>query len=86
MFYEAITAPGQIGSLEVRNRITLSPMEKNWCDRLGNPTRRYVDYSMPAASSFRRSRPRQAPARSWSSAAAWREWRRLGWPPSGAMT
>ena len=44
MSYEAITAPGQIGSLEVKNRITLSPMEKNWCDRLGNPTRRYVDY------------------------------------------
>jgi 2,4-dienoyl-CoA reductase-like NADH-dependent reductase (Old Yellow Enzyme family)/thioredoxin reductase len=44
MAYEFITAPGQLGKLEIRNRITLSPMEKNWCDRLGNPTRRYIDY------------------------------------------
>lgn len=44
MAYEHITAPGQLGKLEIRNRVTLSPMEKNWCDRLGNPTQHYIDY------------------------------------------
>ena len=44
MAYEAITQPGQIGNLEIRNRISLSPMEKNWCDRLGNPGQNYIDY------------------------------------------
>ena len=44
MAYERVTAHGRIGSLEIRNRITLSPMEKNWCDRLGNPTQKYIDY------------------------------------------
>ena len=44
MPYEAITQPGQIGSLEIKNRISLSPMEKNWCDRLGNPGQNYIDY------------------------------------------
>ncbi len=44
MAYEAITQPGQIGSLEIRNRVSLSPMEKNWCDRLGNPGQNYIDY------------------------------------------
>lgn len=44
MAYEFITAPRQLGKLEIRNRITLSPMEKNWCDRLGNPTQHYIDY------------------------------------------
>ena len=44
MAYSAITTPGQIGSLEIKNRISLSPMEKNWCDRLGNPTQHYIDY------------------------------------------
>lgn len=44
MAYDAITRPGQIGDLEIRNRISLSPMEKNWCDRLGNPGQNYIDY------------------------------------------
>ncbi len=44
MEYEAVTQSGQIGSLEIKNRISLSPMEKNWCDRLGNPGQNYVDY------------------------------------------
>ncbi|MCB1494343.1 MAG: FAD-dependent oxidoreductase [Bauldia sp.] len=44
MAYESVTAPGKIGKLEIKNRITLSPMEKNWCDRLGNPTQAYIDY------------------------------------------
>ncbi|MEM7442392.1 MAG: NAD(P)/FAD-dependent oxidoreductase [Pseudomonadota bacterium] len=44
MAYESITSPGQLGKLEIPNRITLSPMEKNWCDRLGNPGQNYIDY------------------------------------------
>ena len=44
MEYEAVTRSGQICSLEIKNRISLSPMEKNWCDRLGNPGQNYVDY------------------------------------------
>ena len=44
MDYEHVTRPGQIGSLETKNRISLSPMEKNWCDRLGNPGQNYIDY------------------------------------------
>ena len=44
MAYEAITQPGQIGNLEIKNRISLSPMEKNWCDRLGNPGQNFIDY------------------------------------------
>ena len=41
---EHITQPGQIGALEIKNRISLSPMEKNWCDRLGNPGQNYIEY------------------------------------------
>ncbi len=44
MAYESILQPGQIGGLEIRNRVSLSPMEKNWCDRLGNPGQNYIDY------------------------------------------
>ena len=44
MAFRHINSPGQIGKLEIRNRISLPPMEKNWGDRLGNPTQRYIDY------------------------------------------
>lgn len=44
MAYEYAIAAGRIGNLEIKNRISLPPMEKNWCDRLGNPTRRFIDY------------------------------------------
>ena len=44
MAFDAISQPGEIGKLEIRNRISLSPMEKNWCDRLGNPGQNYIDY------------------------------------------
>lgn len=44
MSYEHIMAPGELGGLEIKNRVTLSPMEKNWCDRLGNPGQNYIDY------------------------------------------
>ncbi|MCP4385326.1 MAG: FAD-dependent oxidoreductase [Hyphomicrobiales bacterium] len=49
MGYESITKPGRIGNLEIRNRITLSPMEKNWCDRLGNLSQNYIDYYVERA-------------------------------------
>ena len=44
MAFAAITKSGQIGGLEIKNRVSLSPMEKNWCDRLGNPGQNYIDY------------------------------------------
>lgn len=44
MAYTSITTPGTLGNVRVKNRITLPPMEKNWCDRHGTPTRRYIDY------------------------------------------
>jgi 2,4-dienoyl-CoA reductase-like NADH-dependent reductase (Old Yellow Enzyme family)/thioredoxin reductase len=36
--------PGRIGSLEIRNRIIGSPMERNYCTSLGQVTQRYIDY------------------------------------------
>lgn len=42
--YSHVVQPGKIGKLAVKNRISLSPMEKNWGDRLGNPTQIYIDY------------------------------------------
>ncbi len=44
MAYEKIREPGKLGGLTVKNRISLSPMEKNWGDRLGNPSQAYIDY------------------------------------------
>jgi 2,4-dienoyl-CoA reductase-like NADH-dependent reductase (Old Yellow Enzyme family)/thioredoxin reductase len=37
-------SPGRIGSLEIRNRIIGSPMERNYCTSLGRVTQRYIDY------------------------------------------
>lgn len=42
--YSRISEPGNIGKLEIRNRVSMSPMEKQWADRLGNPPQFYVDY------------------------------------------
>jgi 2,4-dienoyl-CoA reductase-like NADH-dependent reductase (Old Yellow Enzyme family)/thioredoxin reductase len=42
--YEKILQPGRIGKLTIKNRISLSPMEKNWADRIGNPSQAYIDY------------------------------------------
>jgi 2,4-dienoyl-CoA reductase-like NADH-dependent reductase (Old Yellow Enzyme family) len=36
--------PGQIGSIEVRNRIIASPMERNYCTLEGRVTQVYIDY------------------------------------------
>ncbi len=44
MAYESITAPGRLGKFQIRNRISVPPMEKNWCGLLGAPTQRYIDY------------------------------------------
>lgn len=44
MEYTHVVQSGKIGKLEIKNRISLSPMEKNWGDRLGNPTQAYIDY------------------------------------------
>ena len=49
MAYENAITPGRIGNLEIKNRISLPPLEKNWCDRLGNPTRRFIDYYVERA-------------------------------------
>jgi 2,4-dienoyl-CoA reductase-like NADH-dependent reductase (Old Yellow Enzyme family)/thioredoxin reductase len=36
--------PAQIGSMEVRNRIIASPMERNYCTQEGRVTQLYIDY------------------------------------------
>ena len=36
--------PGQIGSMEVRNRLIASPMERNYCTLEGRATQVYIDY------------------------------------------
>ncbi|MCR9136563.1 MAG: FAD-dependent oxidoreductase [Alphaproteobacteria bacterium] len=47
--YDHVSAPGQIGNLTIRNRVSMSPMERNWADRLGNPTQAYIDYLVERA-------------------------------------
>jgi 2,4-dienoyl-CoA reductase-like NADH-dependent reductase (Old Yellow Enzyme family)/thioredoxin reductase len=44
MSFPRLFTPGQIGSMEVRNRIIGSPMERNYCTAEGRVTQRYVDY------------------------------------------
>lgn len=44
MSFPRLFAPGKIGSMEVRNRIIGSPMERNYCTAEGRVTQRYVDY------------------------------------------
>jgi 2,4-dienoyl-CoA reductase-like NADH-dependent reductase (Old Yellow Enzyme family)/thioredoxin reductase len=44
MRFPHLFQPGRIGTLEVRNRIIGSPMERNYCTAEGRVTRRYVDY------------------------------------------
>ncbi len=41
--------PGRIGSMEVRNRLIGSPMERNYCTVEGRITQRYVDYMLARA-------------------------------------
>ena len=42
--YPMLFRPGRLRSLEVRNRIIGSPMERNYCTAEGRVTQRYVDY------------------------------------------
>ncbi len=44
MRYPHLFQPGVIRSLEVRNRIIASPMERNYCTSEGRVTQRYIDY------------------------------------------
>jgi 2,4-dienoyl-CoA reductase-like NADH-dependent reductase (Old Yellow Enzyme family)/thioredoxin reductase len=42
--YPRLFAPGRIGSLALRNRILMAPMEKNLARPTGAVTQRYIDY------------------------------------------
>ena len=44
MRFPHLLRPGQIGSMEVRNRIIASPMERNYCTLEGRVTQVYIDY------------------------------------------
>ena len=44
MRFPHLFRPGQIGSMEVRNRLIASPMERNYCTLEGRATQVYVDY------------------------------------------
>ncbi|ENO97455.1 NADH:flavin oxidoreductase [Thauera phenylacetica B4P] len=44
MRFPHLFRPGKIGSLEIRNRIIGSPMERNYCTAEGRVTQRYIDY------------------------------------------
>ena len=44
MRFPHLFSPGRIGSMEVRNRIIASPMERNYCTAEGRVTQRYIDY------------------------------------------
>ncbi len=44
MMFPHLFSPGRIGTMEVRNRIIASPMERNYCTAEGRVTQRYVDF------------------------------------------
>ena len=44
MSFPRLFTPGKIGSMDVRNRIIGSPMERNYCTAEGRVTQRYIDY------------------------------------------
>ena len=44
MKFPRLFSPGRIGTMEVRNRIIGSPMERNYCTADGRVTQRYIDY------------------------------------------
>ena len=44
MAYEYLFREGQINSMTVRNRLTAGPMERNFANRDGSLTQRYIDY------------------------------------------
>jgi 2,4-dienoyl-CoA reductase-like NADH-dependent reductase (Old Yellow Enzyme family)/thioredoxin reductase len=47
--YERIQQSARIGPLTIKNRISMSPMEKQWADRVGNVTDFYIDYMVERA-------------------------------------
>jgi 2,4-dienoyl-CoA reductase-like NADH-dependent reductase (Old Yellow Enzyme family)/thioredoxin reductase len=47
--FEALFAPGAIGSLRLKNRVLMAPMEKNLCTADGVVTQRYIDYLVERA-------------------------------------
>lgn len=49
MRFPHLFQPGRIGTLEVKNRIIASPMERNYCTAEGRVTQRYVDYMVARA-------------------------------------
>ena len=44
MNFPLLFKPGQVGRMEVRNRIIGSPMERNYCTVEGRVTQRYIDF------------------------------------------
>ncbi|MGA8031957.1 MAG: hypothetical protein WCB48_06155, partial [Casimicrobiaceae bacterium] len=44
MGFPKLFQPGQVGRMEVKNRIIGSPMERNYCTAEGRVTQRYIDY------------------------------------------
>jgi 2,4-dienoyl-CoA reductase-like NADH-dependent reductase (Old Yellow Enzyme family)/thioredoxin reductase len=47
--FELLFTPGAIGSLELKNRVLMAPMEKNLCTADGVVTQRYIDYLVERA-------------------------------------
>ncbi|MBC8460461.1 MAG: FAD-dependent oxidoreductase [Deltaproteobacteria bacterium] len=41
---EKLLEPGYIKNLKIKNRVSMAPMEKQYGDRVGNVTQRYIDY------------------------------------------
>jgi 2,4-dienoyl-CoA reductase-like NADH-dependent reductase (Old Yellow Enzyme family) len=50
MRFPNLFQPGRIGSMELKNRIIGSPMERNYCTADGRVTQRYIDYLEARAS------------------------------------
>ncbi len=44
MRFPHLFQPGRVGTMEVKNRIIGSPMERNYCTAEGRVTQRYIDY------------------------------------------
>jgi 2,4-dienoyl-CoA reductase-like NADH-dependent reductase (Old Yellow Enzyme family)/thioredoxin reductase len=44
MRFPKLFEPGRVGTMEVKNRIIGSPMERNYCTAEGRVTQRYIDY------------------------------------------
>ena len=47
--FNRLLEPGYIKNLKIKNRTSMGPMEKQWGDRLGNVTQRYIDYMVERA-------------------------------------